>query len=198
MSRTDVYIDQTISFQRRRSGRTAMKRRSMTKPSPSLLPCKMPKTDTDPYSNENVLATLQKLEEQSAERIKRSKQIKCVELTAILVDFFGDKVISPNLSRRVGNWHYDVRNQLKLDNINCHRSELVQQVEQIAISKGLTEKQWQCLIYLTLSMGESRCMNMVTCEHLNEVRMMSSVLEYDDHKTVCALIDAIDEHVMKN
>ncbi|CAF0911356.1 unnamed protein product [Adineta steineri] len=192
---TDPYTHTATS--QKQHCRAVVERRCSVAYSPPVLEDNIPKL-TDPYSNENIHTTLEDLKKKSAERIKRSQQAKCVELTAALVDFFGCQVISPNLSRRCGNWYHNVRNQLHLDNINVHRSELVQQVEEIAISKGLSKEQWQSLIYLSLSMGESECMNTATSEQLKEVRDMSSVLEEDDHKTVCALVDAIDKHVKKN
>ena len=193
MPRTKTHAHLATSYQQK-SCRIATKRRRTVTPPPSPLTCQMPKS-TDPYSSENLLATLEKLRAESVERIKRSQQLECVKLAGALVDFFGDQVIFPNLSKRAGNWHYTVRNQLQLDNINRDRSMLVKEVEQIAKSKGLTEKQWECLIYLALSMGQSECMDKVTTEHLNKVCKMSSVLECEDQQTVCALIDAIHKHM---
>jgi hypothetical protein len=193
MPRIGAHVDSAASYQQRYRRTNGKWLRNVTY-SPGLIACKKLKP-TDPYSNENLLATLEKLKAESAEQSTQAQQRKCVELTAPLVDYFAEQVISPNLSRRFGNWHHDVRRQLQLDNVNRHRSELVQQVEEIAISKRLTKKQWQCLVYLALSMGESECMNIVTREYLNEVRELSRVIELHDHQTVCALIDAIEEHL---
>ncbi len=124
----DTHVHSIVpSNRRRQSCRTNRKRPHIvitTSLSPPV-PCKRPKSTTktttttdDPYSTENLLTTLENLKVESAERIKRAKQLQCVELTAALVDFFADQVISPVLPRRLGNWYYNVRNQLQLDNVN--------------------------------------------------------------------------------
>jgi len=200
MLRTDTYNvhSTTLSCRQQSSRKTNTKRtRKGTTSPPSPVEYKRFKS-TD-LEDENLLTTLEQLKAERAERNKRFQQLKCVELLAVLVDFFADQVIIPELPRKCGNWYYNVRNQLQLDNINRDRSKLVEQVEKIAMSKGLTKEQWQSLIFLALSMGDNVCiMNTVTREYLDEIRKLSTTLEPNDHHTVCVLIGAIKEHLKMN
>ena len=85
----DAHAHPKVSSHRRRSHRTNTKRPRIITTSFSPLPCKRPKSTTDdPYSTENLLDTLENLKAKSTEQIRRVQQLKCVELTAALVDFF--------------------------------------------------------------------------------------------------------------
>jgi hypothetical protein len=198
MLRTDTPNVHSTTFSRRRqqSSRKTNRKRTSSQSSPPVEYKRFKSTDIE---SENLLATLEQLKAESAEQNKRFQQLKCVELLGVLVDFFADQIIAPELPRRHGNWYYNVRNKLQLDNINRDRSKLVEQVERIAMSKGLTKEQWQSLIFLALSMGDNVCiMNTVTREYLDEVRKLSTTLESNDHQTVCVLIGAIKEHLKMN
>ena len=71
-------------------------------------------------------------------------------------------------------------------------------MEKIVLSKDLTKEQWNCLLYMALSTGDSTEITKVSKRHLHKVHDMASrLLEDDEQNAVFALINAIEKHMSK-
>jgi hypothetical protein len=146
----------------------------------------------------NFICDLEALEREAVVQSKQVELNDCIEFVSHLVDLFKQTVILPELQSE-NDWHDDVGHRLKRNKGSTGNSHLDDKVEKIAIKMGLTKEQWNILLYVNITAGDTLDMNKVTRNHLKKVHDMTSrLLEGDEQITVFALIDAIEKHMPKN
>jgi len=112
------------------------------------------------YIVNNIHDTIQQVKEELVSWENQKNQSMCVELTSFLFDIFCQRVILSKLSSSSNklDWFMNVRDLLHRsymkDTLSKDEQQLVEKIEQEAISQYFTDDQWRCLLNLNVSMGQ--------------------------------------------
>ena len=131
----------------------------------------------------------------------QSKQIElneCIKFLSQLVDLFKHTIIIPELET-ADDWHDGLIHQIKRNRGTTGNTLVDNKVEQIVLAKGLTTEQWQRLLALNFTAGDSLDMMNTSRSHLKKVHyMVSRLLENEEQKAAFALINAIEQFMPEN
>lgn len=136
------------------------------------------------YDLGEKLAQIDREAEIQAQQLELSE---CLALVAQLVELFKRVVITPQLRTQYG-WQHDagVTDNKLLDG----------KVEKIVAEKGLTKEQWNCLIYISYSNGDTTEITRVHKRHLRRLREKAQrLLEDGERNAVFALLKATETHM---
>ena len=122
---------------------------------------------------------------------------ECLLLVAQLVELFKHTVITTALQNQ-NEWFNDTGDHLRKQNGATGNTLLDRKVEQIVMDKGITRQQWNCLLYISLSNGDTSEITKVSKKQLQKVHEKAArLLEVDERDAVFALIDAIESYMSK-
>jgi len=140
---------------------------------------------------------LEQFEHEADIQAQQMELNECFEFVVQLVNLFKNTVIMSELQCE-NDWHENLRHQLKNNKGTTGNSFLDHKAEEIALSKGLTKEQWNRLLYLTLTTGDTTEITKVSKKHLQKVHDMVSRLFESDLQTITfALINAIEKYMPK-
>lgn len=118
----------------------------------------------DCYSTEDLTTILERLEGEAAIQRKRDERAECVQLTADLVEMFGNRFVLRILQQSYSgpltfqNWHHDLRYYVSLSYVSHLRKEtkkaiydLMNKMDRIAEDYGISKDQWADLVYLNVT-----------------------------------------------
>lgn len=146
----------------------------------------------------NLGERLQRLEFEAGMQAQQIELNECIERIVQLVDLFKRTVITDELKNQ-DDWHGDTQRHLKQYKGVTGNRRIDEKVEKIVMRKGITKEQWNCLLYMVLSTDDTVELTKVSKKHLQKVRdKVLRLIEGNEQSAVCALIDAIEQHMSKN
>ncbi|CAF1178904.1 unnamed protein product [Adineta ricciae] len=164
-----------------------------------------PSTNTD---NELIISTLTgfecdlgdklaQIDRKTEMQVQELELSECLLFVAQLVELFKHTVVTTTLQNQ-NEWSNDTSHHLRKQNGATGNTLLDHKVEQIVMDKGLTREQWNCLLYISLSNGDTSEITKVSKKQLQKIHEKASrLLEIDERDAVFALIHAIETYMSK-